>query len=211
MDKRIIAELIATRLAVTKEEWQQELNALKIQLAQERSKNRSLEDKARQCVKSLDNFMKQHEQSLTTHAHDLQTTRDVLQQVDNDSRKSCLSQFYDQHVAFLGRVGSILDYCERISKERVKLMELLKIQDSSMNHVMNGNDDHRPFSQNIDKDHLIRRLNKKVSDLEAECESYKEMLEQQKRLNDYGRLSRAKKSVSNPQQRKSRTEAYQPF
>ncbi|ELU08356.1 hypothetical protein CAPTEDRAFT_213258 [Capitella teleta] len=177
-EKRFISELIATKLTIVKEEWEQNLSTVRLQLSQERSKNRSLEDKSRLCAKSLREFIKRHEPQLTNHAHELQTTRSALDTSMDESEVGALSRFYEELKKMLVRIAVVLEQRETLLKEHAKMTDILKgsgefgLMTASAT-VNNG----LPIDHG-DKDRTIKRLNKRVSDLEHECEIYQNLLEQ---------------------------------
>jgi hypothetical protein len=173
-DKKEMSEMIALKLQIARDEWQKETNRLKETLQEERAARQIREEMALTISKLQREFVRRHESQLVTHAHDMITTRELIQRILNDSVSSdILFQFKDNLEKFLRQMASALNQRDALYYEKQKCLKMLGVTndpkvalDSVISKVtsmtVNAN------LEAVDKDDIIRKLKKRAEELEKQ-------------------------------------------
>jgi hypothetical protein len=80
-DKKDMAELIAIKLQIADDEWQLEINKVKDELTEAVQMLTGRDQLAQVIYDMQRNFVRKHQKQLETHAHDMRTTRDFIEQI----------------------------------------------------------------------------------------------------------------------------------
>ena len=112
-EKREIATLIAIELEMTVSECKHETELVQVELDEMRDRLHQLEQKSRHVFATLRDFARKHETQLTSHAHDLTTTTELMRQMQDMIRlspddSSVLPMLHTYLTAFLQQVRRIL-------------------------------------------------------------------------------------------------------
>jgi len=173
-----MSEMIAVKLIIARDEWQKELNRLNDTLIDERAARQVKDEVALKLADIQRKFVQTHETQLVSHAHDMVTTRELIQRILNEPMGSdVLFQFRDNLEKFLRQVSMALNQRDALFYEKEKCLKLLgeklgpKVRLDEVISRLTGK------AVNVDmevedKDEIIRKLKKRVDELERQSGTY---------------------------------------
>ncbi len=197
-EKREMQELMATKLQVSKDEWTRETEKIVNELKSEQEENANKEKISRQIVSTLRSFAKENRSKLATHAHGMITTSHAIQLSVEESSKDLLTKLHENFVRVLARFEKILAHRELLLEERERCLKILNVDEkndlsgalsqrlmlphppsASNGHVVLNGGKTSPVVEGDekDKDRMIKRLNKKIADLEHEIQEKEEYIQ----------------------------------
>lgn len=108
-DKRDMATLIAIELEMLQTECRHDMELVQVELEARRDQLQQLEQKSRHVFTALRDFARKHETQLTSHAHDMTTTAELVKQMReminmSPDDSSALTQLHTYLDAFLRQV-----------------------------------------------------------------------------------------------------------
>ena len=188
-EKRDVAELLSTKLETSREEWSLETKRLKDQLEKSKEENRQKRQLFNSVYKEVLEFTKVHGPRLETHAHELTTTTDIVQRLQN--HPELYDQLGDEIDKLFQKISGVIGHRDSLYYERDKCLRLVSKTDRvdeksvSLHCVLAQEHSTAPgrASENWireaeEKDALMRRLVADVEDLERYSEECRDSLNQ---------------------------------
>ena len=167
--------MIAIKLQIARDEWGKETCRLKDTLEEERAK-RLIREELTLIIHNLQkDFVRKHQSQLVTHAHDMVTTREIIQRILSSDVNGCdmLYQFKDNLDKFLEQMANILNQRDALYYEKDKCLRMLGITDDpkiGLDKVISRATGLAidAYLQTVDKDDIIKKLQKQVDELERQ-------------------------------------------
>jgi cell division septum initiation protein DivIVA len=186
-DKREVAELIAVKLQLSQDDWQRETERIQQELDANIQQIRSRDELAQHIVAILRDFARKHETQLTSHAHDMTTTQELVRQMmigeSTENGGDLLPRLQKNLKAFFHQVKTLLNHRDSLYYEREKCLRLLgvqndagKVQLDEVIGIITGQSVNPDMSVEA-KDSIISRLKDQVEELDREAELHEVQLD----------------------------------
>lgn len=175
-DKKEMAEMIAIKLLITQEEWQNDLAKSRDDYSELMSRLKARDDLALQVYDMTRSFVRDREKQLVTNAHDMVTTQDVIRKCLREPTGQVLDQLRDNLERLFRQMALALSQREALYYEKQKSLRLLGVKQpkAALDEVI-GKLTGMTVNANMeveDKTAIIRKLEKQVESLEKKVEKY---------------------------------------
>src|SRR6218665_910088 len=127
-DKKEMAEMIAIKLLITQEEWQNDLAKSKDDYSELMSRLKARDDLALQIYDMTRSFVRDREKQLVTNAHDMVTTQDVIRKCLREPTGQVLDQLRDNLERLFRQMALALSQREALYYEKQKSLKLLGVK-----------------------------------------------------------------------------------
>lgn len=166
-----MAEMIAVKLQTARDEWNKDTQRLRDALGAERAAYLTKEQLALAVTKLQRDFVRRREAQLVSHAHDMTTTRQLIEQILSSETNDVLFQFKENLDRFLHQMAAALNQRDALYYEKEKCLRLLGVKDNPKVGLDDVISRATGLTVNasleaVDKDDVIRRLEGRVGELE---------------------------------------------